>query len=82
MANVAAALAPGYWWLMAARVVAALCAAVVASAAFATAGLGAPEGEQGRYLGLVTAGMTAALFSGVPLGPGWAGRSAGGPRTG
>jgi predicted MFS family arabinose efflux permease len=68
LANVAAALAPGYWFLMGARVAAALCAAVVASAAFATAAAGAPDGEQGRYLGVVTAGMTAALFSGVPLG--------------
>ncbi|MFM9372180.1 MFS transporter [Streptomyces sp. Da 82-17] len=67
-ANVAAALAPGYWWLMAARVAAALGAAVVASAAFATAAAGAPAGEQGRYLGVVTAGMTAALFTAVPLG--------------
>ncbi|MEU6359120.1 MFS transporter [Streptomyces albidoflavus] len=67
-ANAAAALAPGYWSLMAARVVAALCAAAVASAAFATAGSGAPEGTQGRYLGVVTAGMTVALFTGVPLG--------------
>ncbi|MDI3384622.1 MFS transporter [Streptomyces sp. B-S-A8] len=68
MANVAAALAPGYWFLMGVRAAAALCAAVVASAAFATAAAGAPEGAQGRYLGVVTAGMTAALFSGVPLG--------------
>ncbi|MBB1254166.1 MFS transporter [Streptomyces sp. OF3] len=68
VANVAAAVAPGYWFLMAARVAAALCAAVVTSAAFATAAAGAPEGAQGRYLGLVTAGMTTALFSGVPLG--------------
>lgn len=68
LANVAAATAPDYWWLMAARVAAALGAAVVASAAFATAAAGAPEGEQGRYLGIVTAGMTAALFTGVPLG--------------
>ncbi|MBQ0868099.1 MFS transporter [Streptomyces smyrnaeus] len=68
VANVAAALAPGYWWLMAARVVAALCAAVVTAAAFATAAAGAPQGAQGRYLGVVTAGMTAALFTGVPVG--------------
>ncbi|MEV8021432.1 MFS transporter [Streptomyces sp. NPDC086554] len=68
LANVAAAISPGYWSLMAARVVASLCAAVVASAVFATAAAGAPEGAQGRYLGVVTAGMTAALFSGVPLG--------------
>ncbi|MFP8944132.1 MFS transporter [Streptomyces fenghuangensis] len=68
LANAAAALAPGYWPLMAARVLAALAAAVVTSAAFTTAATGAPEGMRGRYLGVVTAGMTAALFTGVPLG--------------
>lgn len=68
VANAAAAVAPGYWWLMSARIVAALCAAVVTSAAFATAAAGAPDGAQGRYLGVVTAGMTAALFTGVPAG--------------
>ncbi len=67
-ANVAAAVAPGYWPLMAARVLAALSAAVVTSAAFTTTAMGAPEGMRGRYLGVVTAGMTAALFTGVPLG--------------
>lgn len=68
LANVAAAVALGYWFLMASRIAAALCAAVVASAAFATAAAGAPAGSQGRYLGVATAGMTAALFTGVPLG--------------
>jgi predicted MFS family arabinose efflux permease len=76
LANVAAAMAPGYWWLMAARIAAALAAAVVASAAFATAAAGAPPGEQGRYLGVVTAGMTAALFTGVPVGS-WLGGALG-----
>ncbi|KAA6223991.1 MFS transporter [Streptomyces albofaciens JCM 4342] len=76
LANVAAAVAPGYWWLMAARVVAALGAAVVSSASFATAAAGAPQGEQGRYLGVVTAGMTAALFTGVPVGS-WLGEAVG-----
>ncbi|MDX3106692.1 MFS transporter [Nonomuraea angiospora] len=68
LANVAAAVAPGYWFLMAARVAAAAAAAIVTSAAFTTTAAGAPEGMQGRYLGVVTAGMTAALFTGVPLG--------------
>ncbi|MFF8583887.1 MFS transporter [Streptomyces althioticus] len=68
VANAAAAMAPGYWWLMAARTAAALSAAVITSAAFATAAAGAPDGAQGRYLGVVTAGMTAALFTGVPAG--------------
>ncbi|WP_052428231.1 MFS transporter [Actinopolyspora erythraea] len=68
VANAAAALAPNYWTLMAARIVAALAAAGVTSAAFATATAGAPEGRQGSYLSVVTAGMTVALFTGVPLG--------------
>lgn len=68
MANAAAVLAPGYWPLMGARVAAALAAALVASASFAMAAGAAPEGKQGRYLSVVTAGLTVALFTGVPLG--------------
>lgn len=68
VANAAAALAAGYWMLMAARVVAALGAAVVTSAAFATASDGAPEGRQGRYLAVTVSGITVALFTGVPVG--------------
>ncbi|NYH79259.1 putative MFS family arabinose efflux permease [Actinopolyspora biskrensis] len=68
LANAGAALAPGYPELMACRVVAALAAAVVTSAAFTTAAEGAPDGMSGRYLSVATAGMTAALFTGVPLG--------------
>jgi predicted MFS family arabinose efflux permease len=52
LANVLAAVAPGYWSLMGARIAAALAAAVIAAAAFATAAAGAPRGEQGRYAGL------------------------------
>ncbi|MFD9846761.1 MFS transporter [Streptomyces parvus] len=76
VANAAAAVSPDYWSLMAARVLAALAAAIVTSAAFTTTAMGAPEGMQGRYLGVVTAGMTAALFTGVPLGS-WLGGSFG-----
>ncbi|CAL9370521.1 Purine efflux pump PbuE [Nocardiopsis dassonvillei] len=76
LANTAAALAPGYWPLMATRAVAALAAAVVTAAAFATAAARAPEGRQGRYLGVVTAGMTVALITGVPLGA-WLGGTVG-----
>lgn len=68
LANVGAAAAPEYWSLMALRAVAALSAAVVTAAAFATAASRAPEGQQGRYLAVVTAGMTVALITGVPLG--------------
>lgn len=67
-ANAAAALAPGYGWLIGARVLAALAAALVASASFGIAAGAAPEGKQGRYLSVVTAGLTVALFTGVPVG--------------
>lgn len=68
LANAAAALAPGYWPLLLARVAAALAAALVASAAFALAAGNAPDGKQGHYLSVVTVGLTAALFTGVPVG--------------
>ncbi|WP_051110276.1 MFS transporter [Saccharomonospora halophila] len=76
LANVAAAMASGYGALLASRVVAALAAATVTSAAFTTAATGAPAGQQGRYLGVATAGMTAALFTGVPVGT-WLGDALG-----
>ncbi|GAA2061017.1 MFS transporter [Streptomyces albiaxialis] len=68
VANALAALAPGYGVLVAARVLSAVGAAVVTSAAFAVAAEGAPEGRQGRYLSVVVAGITVALFTGVPVG--------------
>lgn len=68
VANAAAALAPGYWPLLGARVLAALAAALIASASFAMAAGAAPAGKQGRNLSVVTAGLTVALFTGVPLG--------------
>lgn len=68
VANLAAALAPTFGVLLGLRVVAGLAAAVVSATAFATAGQGAPDGGQGRYLAMVTAGLTAALFTGVPVG--------------
>lgn len=68
LANVGAAVAPGYWALMLTRIVAAAAAAIVTAAAFTTAAQGAPAGKQGRFLGVVVAGMTVALFTGVPLG--------------
>ncbi|MFC7546600.1 MFS transporter [Plantactinospora sp. GCM10030261] len=68
LANVASAIAPSFGVLLAARVGAALAAAVITSAAFGTAAAGAPPGQQGRYLAVTTAGMTVALFTGVPVG--------------
>lgn len=68
LANLAAAFAPGFVTLVALRAVAGLSAAVVSSTAFAAAAQGAPKGRQGGYLSMVTAGLTVALFTGVPVG--------------
>lgn len=67
-ANVLAAVAPGYWVLAAARVLAAAAAATYTPAAAAAAvSLAAPE-ERGRALTTVFGGLTIANAVGVPLG--------------
>ncbi|MFW6723998.1 MFS transporter [Streptomyces sp. MAR4 CNY-716] len=76
LANVAAAVAPTFGVLVVLRAVAGLAAAVVSSTAFAVAAEGAPAGRQGRYLSVVTAGLTVALFTGVPVGA-WMGAAFG-----
>jgi predicted MFS family arabinose efflux permease len=68
LANVAAALAPGYAGLMGARLLLALSAASFMPAAGGyAAGLGGPE-RQGRALSMVVGGLTVAIIAGVPLG--------------
>lgn len=68
IANATAAIAPTYLVLLALRALAGLAAAVVSATAFAIAAQGAPPGRQGRALAVVTAGLTVALFTGVPVG--------------
>ncbi|MFI9627053.1 MFS transporter [Streptomyces sp. NPDC052042] len=68
LANIGCALAPGLTTLFILRVLAGLSAAAVSTTAFAAAAEGAPEGRQGTYLSVVTAGLTVALFTGVPVG--------------
>jgi predicted MFS family arabinose efflux permease len=68
LANLVTALAPSYTVLMAMRVVAALIAAVLTPAAFAMAARLAPPDRTGRAVGAVAAGLTVALFLGVPIG--------------
>ena len=68
LANGAAAIAPTFSILLALRAVAGLAAAVVSATAFAVAAQGAPQDRQGRYLAVVTAGLTVAHFTGVPVG--------------
>lgn len=68
MGNAACALAPGYGWLMAARVVTAFChAAFLGVGSVIAAGL-VPPGKRARAIALMIGGLTAATVLGVPLG--------------
>lgn len=71
-ANAAVLAVDTYPQLLALRVAAGLCAAVVLPAALAAAGTQAPPGLRGRYLATVMTGLTAAVLAGVPAGT-WAG---------
>lgn len=68
LANIGCAFAPDLTVLLTLRIVAGLSAAAVSITAFAAAAEGAPKGRQGTYLSVVTAGLTVALFTGVPVG--------------
>ncbi|MFI9628123.1 MFS transporter [Streptomyces sp. NPDC052042] len=61
-------VAPDLASLLFLRITAGLSAAAVSTTAFAAAAESAPDGKQGAYLSLVTAGLTVALFTGVPVG--------------
>ncbi|GJD51297.1 Purine efflux pump PbuE [Methylobacterium crusticola] len=68
LANLLAAVAPGYAELLAARLLLALSAASFMPAASGyAAALGGPE-RRGRALSMVTNGLTLAIVAGVPLG--------------
>lgn len=68
LANLLAAVAPGYAGLMGARLLLALSAASFMPAAGGyAAGLGGPE-RHGRALSMVVGGLTVAIIAGVPLG--------------
>ncbi len=67
-ANVLAAAAPNYTVLMAARIVAALSAAIFMPAASASAAAVARPEERGRALTTVLGGLTLASALGVPIG--------------
>jgi len=71
-ANLLAALAPGYWWLMAARILLALGAGLFMPTAGAYAAASVEPSQRGRAIGYVYMGMTTALVVGVPLGT-WVG---------
>src|SRR4030095_4360649 len=68
VANLLAALAPGYFGLLGARLLLALSAASFMPAARGYAAtLSGPE-RRGRALSIVTNGLTLAIIAGVPLG--------------
>ena len=68
LANVAAVFIPGYWPLMASRIVAACGAAVFSPTAVAVAATLAPPERRGKALATVTGGLTIAFAFGIPLG--------------
>src|SRR5215217_1133888 len=67
LSNVAAAAAPTFSLLLAARVASAFCAAVCMPVAIGTAAQLAPAGHKGRALSVAVGGISAAWVVGVPL---------------
>jgi predicted MFS family arabinose efflux permease len=67
-ANTAAALTPAFGLLMGLRVLAALAAATATPALFAVTAALAPDDRRGRYLGIVSIGVTGSVAAGVPIG--------------
>ncbi|GAA4716080.1 MFS transporter [Promicromonospora umidemergens] len=68
VANLAVAVSDVFVLTLVLRAVAGLAAAAVSPTCMVIAGMAAPEGKSGRYLAVVTAGLTVALFTGVPFG--------------
>ena len=68
LANLLAAMAPGYAGLMASRVLLALSAATFMPAASGYAAHWGGGGRHGRALSVVTNGLTVAIIAGAPLG--------------
>jgi MFS transporter, DHA1 family, purine base/nucleoside efflux pump len=68
VANSAAALTTSFAVLMGLRVLAALAAAAATPALFAVTAALAPEPRRGRYLAVVSIGVTGSIAAGVPAG--------------
>ena len=68
VANLLMAVAPDYWSLLGMRLLAAGLAALIVPTALAHVADLAPEARRGRWLSTITAGITLALVTGVPLG--------------
>jgi predicted MFS family arabinose efflux permease len=75
-ANLTAAATPSFTVLLGLRVVAAAAAASMTPAAFAFAAMHAPKGRAGRYIAVVSLGVTGSIAAGVPLGT-WIGGALG-----
>jgi predicted MFS family arabinose efflux permease len=67
-ANLVAATAPGYWFLVGARILLALSAGLYVPSANALAGVLVPPERRGRALAIVGGGISLAVAIGVPLG--------------
>ncbi len=68
LSQVAAALAPGYWWLVAARLICALGHGLFWSILAPVAARLVPAGQAGRATAIVFVGNSLALVIGLPLG--------------
>jgi MFS transporter, DHA1 family, inner membrane transport protein len=68
MTNLLAAIAPGFGWLLATRVLAAATDGLYAATATAVAAAIAPAARRGLVLAIVNTGVTLAFVVGVPLG--------------
>src|SRR5690625_3835700 len=66
--NILMAIAPDYPTLLVLRVIAAASAALIVPTALAVVATSAPAERRGRWLSMVTAGVTLALIAGVPVG--------------
>lgn len=75
-ANLAAAATPSFALLLGWRVLAALAAASMTPALFAYAARHAPPGRVGRFIAIVSLGVTGSIALGVPLGT-WIGGALG-----
>ncbi|MCV9910394.1 MFS transporter [Brucella sp. HL-2] len=75
-ANLVATFATSFSLLMAMRIIAALCAAAITPSLFAAAASMAPTEKAGRYVAVISLGVTGSIAFGVPLGT-WIGAAFG-----
>lgn len=68
LANTLAAIAPSFSFLLVLRIVAAVAAAGMTPAVFAFAAAWAPADMTGRYIAIVSLGVTGSIAAGVPIG--------------